>query len=54
MAPPPPLPPAPVKPVAPPFPFLYFGRMVDVNGKLVTYLTRDDVLISNPGQGNTG
>ncbi len=46
VAPPPPaLPPAPVKPVAPPFPFLYFGRMVDVNGKLVTYLTRDDVLI---------
>lgn len=40
---PPPLPPA--KPTAPPFPFRYFGKMVDVNGNPVTYLARDDELI---------
>lgn len=39
----PPLPPP--KPIAPPFPFRYFGKMANVDGKLIIYLTRDDVLI---------
>ncbi|HYD82128.1 MAG TPA: hypothetical protein VEC06_20170 [Paucimonas sp.] len=38
-------PPPPPKPTAPPFPYRYFGRMVGVDGKLVTYLTRNDELI---------
>lgn len=38
-------PPPPPKPVAPPFPYQYFGRMADVEGKLVTYLSRSDALI---------
>lgn len=42
--PPPPAAPVP-KPSAPAFPYQYFGRMVDVNGKTVTYLTRSDTLI---------
>lgn len=42
---PPPPPPPPPKPSAPPFPYQYFGRMVDVNGRTVTYLTRGDTLI---------
>ena len=29
-------------PVAPPFPYLFFGRMVDIHGKRLTYLSRDD------------
>ncbi len=41
----PPPPPPPPKPVAPAFPYQYFGTMVDVNGKLVTYLTRNNMLI---------
>ncbi|CDG81977.1 hypothetical protein [Janthinobacterium agaricidamnosum] len=42
---PPPPPPAPVKPGAPPFPYQYFGRMVNIDGQLLTYLTRDNALI---------
>lgn len=42
---PPPPPPPPPKPSAPSFPYAYFGRMVDINGKTVTYLTRGDALI---------
>lgn len=45
---PPPPPPPPViaqKPVAPAFPYTFFGRMVDVNGKRQTYLSREDTLI---------
>jgi hypothetical protein len=41
-------PPAPVvqpKPVAPQFPYQYFGRMVDVNGQALTFLSRDGVLV---------
>jgi hypothetical protein len=38
-------PPPPPKPTAPPFPYQYFGRMVDIDGKMATYLTRADVLI---------
>lgn len=41
--PPPPLPPP--KPSAPTFPYQYFGRMVDVDGRTITYLTRGDTLI---------
>ncbi len=52
-APPPPAPvavqaPAPVaaeKPVTPPFPYQFFGRMVDVNGKTLTFLIRDGSLV---------
>ena len=40
-----PPPPPPPKPSAPSFPYAYFGRMVDINGKTVTYLTRGDALI---------
>ncbi|CAM3143411.1 hypothetical protein [Janthinobacterium lividum] len=43
LAPPPSLPPP--KPSAPTFPYQYFGRMVDVDGRTVTYLTRGDTLI---------
>lgn len=39
-------PPPPPKPTAPPFPYRYFGRMANVDGKLVTYLTRDDALVA--------
>jgi hypothetical protein len=35
----------PPKPSAPTFPYQYFGRMVDVDGRTVTYLTRGDTLI---------
>ncbi|MBB5368340.1 MULTISPECIES: hypothetical protein [unclassified Janthinobacterium] len=42
--PPPPSPPPPA-PSAPSFPYRYFGRMVDVDGKTVTYLARGDALI---------
>lgn len=42
---PPPPPPPPPKPSPPSFPYAYFGRMVDINGKTVTYLTRGDALI---------
>ncbi|WP_139248302.1 hypothetical protein [Janthinobacterium lividum] len=42
---PPPPPPPPPKPSAPTFPYQYFGRMVDVDGRTVTYLTRGDTLI---------
>ena len=42
MAPPPPVAPQPVRP---PFPYVYFGRMVDVHGKQLTYLSRDEGLI---------
>ncbi len=42
-APPPPAPPP--KPSAPPFPYRYMGRMLGVDGKLVTYLTRGDVIV---------
>lgn len=38
-------PPPPPRPSAPAFPYQYFGRMVDVNGKTVTYLARGDALI---------
>lgn len=38
-------PPPPPKPVAPTFPYAYFGRMMDINKKNVTYLSRDDALI---------
>lgn len=41
-------PPAPVvqpKPVAPQFPYQYFGRMVDVDGQKLTFLSRDGVLV---------
>jgi hypothetical protein len=41
-------PPAPVvqpKPVAPQFPYQYFGRMVDVDGKTLTFLSRDGALV---------
>jgi hypothetical protein len=41
----PPPPPPPEKPTAPPFPYRYFGRIVDLNGNAVTYLTRNDELI---------
>jgi hypothetical protein len=34
-----------VKPVAPPFPYQFFGRMVDVNGKTLTFLIRDGSLV---------
>ncbi len=40
---PPPL--EPPKPVAPPFPYRYFGRMVNIDGKVLTYLRRDNVII---------
>lgn len=33
------------KPVAPPLPYRYFGRMADVEGKVLTYLTRDREMI---------
>lgn len=44
-------PPVPVQvvvtaPVAPPFPYRYFGHMSDTSGKVVTYLTRDNAIIS--------
>jgi hypothetical protein len=41
-------PPAPViaAPVAPTFPYRYFGRMTDIAGRQVTYLTRDNAMIS--------
>ena len=42
---PPPPPPPPPKPSQPSFPYAYFGRMIDINGKAVTYLTRGDALI---------
>lgn len=42
---PPPPPPPPPKPSAPTFPYQYFGRMVDVDGRTVTYLTRGGTLI---------
>lgn len=41
-------PPAPVvqpKPVAPQFPYQYFGRMIDVDGQKLTFLSRDGVLV---------
>jgi hypothetical protein len=53
-APPPPPAPAPVqapapvaaeKPVAPPFPYQFFGRMVSVDGKKLTFLIRDGSLV---------
>lgn len=38
--------PTPVpKPVAPPLPYHYFGRMADVEGKVLTYLARDKEMI---------
>lgn len=37
--------PPPLKLTAPTFPYRYFGKMIDTEGKLATYLTRDDVLI---------
>lgn len=40
-----PPPPPPPKPTAPAFPYTYFGRMVDINGNTITYLSRDDALI---------
>lgn len=43
-APPPPSAPPP-KPSAPPFPYRYMGRMLGVDGKLVTYLTRGDAIV---------
>ena len=36
----------PPKPVAPPLPYRYFGRMVDIQGKAITYLTREGELIA--------
>jgi len=33
------------KPVAPPFPYQFFGRMVAVDGKTLTYLIRDGNLV---------
>jgi len=41
-APPPPPPPASA---APPFPYHYLGRMLSVDGKQLTYLTRGDAMI---------
>jgi len=41
----PPPPPPPAKPSAPAFPYQYFGRMVDVDGRTVTYLARGDSLV---------
>ncbi|WP_289912847.1 hypothetical protein [Janthinobacterium sp. SUN100] len=41
----PPPPPPPQKPSAPTFPYQYFGRMVDVDGRTITYLARGDTLI---------
>ena len=38
-------PPPPVAPVAPPFPYHYLGRMLSVDGKQLTYLTRGDAMI---------
>ena len=43
VAPPPPPPP---KPVAPSFPYQYFGRMTDMDGKSLTFLTNTRDLIS--------
>jgi hypothetical protein len=44
-APPPPAPVVQPKPVAPQFPYQYFGRMVDVDGQKLTFLSRDSVLV---------
>lgn len=38
-------PPPPPAPVAPPFPYHYLGRMLSVDGKQLTYLTRGDAMI---------
>lgn len=34
------------KPVAPQLPYRYFGRMVDIDGKTLTFLSRDGLLVS--------
>ena len=38
-------PPPPPKPTAPPVPYTLFGRLRDVNGKVVVYLARDGELL---------
>ena len=43
-APPPPAPLAP-RPAAPAFPYKYFGRMVGIDGKARTYLSRGEALV---------
>lgn len=37
--------PPPPAPVAPPFPYRYLGRMLSVDGKLLTYLARGDAIV---------
>ncbi|MCU6498281.1 hypothetical protein LPN04_10800 [Rugamonas sp. A1-17] len=37
--------PPPPPPVAPPFPYRYLGRMLSVDGKLLTYLARGDAIV---------
>lgn len=44
-APPPPAPVVESKPVAPPFPYRFFGQMVGVDGKTLTFLSRDNALV---------
>jgi hypothetical protein len=41
----PPQPPPPPKPSTPAFPYQYFGRIVDVDGRTVTYLARGNSLV---------
>jgi hypothetical protein len=36
---------SPTRPSAPQFPYRFFGRMVDVDGKILIFLIRDDILI---------
>jgi hypothetical protein len=40
-----PPPPPPPKPTAPPLPYRYFGRMADVNGQAISYLSRGEELL---------